>query len=233
MTTEHSTTAQPSTTATYQAQLIFRVGDKGALVSSYSTNPQSTLRTEKKIVLANKEMNLKAGISYDCILKDMYKKNGYLVVSAVPTATKTATLLFKPGRDGKPVSSYQDKIVIVPDDMQIEVGGEYKCEIVLSPFGKAYIVQEFQEAPPALAEIIPQEYPVSIVEVKINGTIQSDLAFDCMGGEEKMLKNKAEKLRKRNIQNPEEVVALYEKTCREILGKHQEKIYGNNINRLK
>lgn len=231
MTTTSSTPA--TNTATYNAQLIFRVGDKGALVSSYSTNPDTTIRTEKKIVIANKDMNLKAGISYDCVLRDMYKKNGYLVVSAVPTITKKVALVFKEGRDRKPVSSYQEKIVIVPDGMEIQTGAGYDCEIVLSPFGKAYIVQQFQQAPPSPAEIIPHPYPVSMVEVKIGGTLQPDLIFEATDGDEKVLRNKSSKLKQRNILNAEEVIILYEKTCREILGKHQNKAFEKNLNRLK
>jgi hypothetical protein len=229
---EHTNSfSQPSSTA-ITAQIAFRDGGKGAFIGSHM----------KKIVLAWKEQHKDVieGVTYDCVLKLMMKGNGYLVDKMVKAPTITARLYFRDGKKDLMISSYKEKIVLMPEQLekqlQIQKGLEYRCEIVLTKNEKAYMVQSAEELPPASAEVVYQGYPVFMVDVKISGITDSDLSFDCSDAvdmEEKVIKDKIYYLKKRNLLEKESIAKEYEAACKKAMGEFNSRRYSTNMVRMK
>jgi hypothetical protein len=229
--------AVPATENKHGIKLVFRVGQQKDLISNY----------EGKIAILDrllKELPV-AGISYTCELKPMLKGNGWVVVDVKKTPTIKASFGFRLGKEiynertntykQDYISTYEPdgKIVIAPKEMIPDARKEYDCEIVLSPTGKAYIVEKAEVAAPAVAKIIAHEYPVSCVEIEIGGVLQVDLTFDCTNEDEKDLKWKISKLGARSIIDRDMIVSNYEATCLELMGKHKSMGYEKNSSRLR
>ena len=121
------------------------------------------------------------------------------------------------------VSTFDGEIVIAPESLNIEPQKEYSVEMVLSPNGRAYIVERIESAVPAIAKIIIHESS-STVEVLIDGIHQDELRFDCMGGDEKMLQYKISNFRNKSVVDKDMVISNYEATCRDLMQKHLSKI---------
>jgi hypothetical protein len=217
---------------TKKAKLIFRMGkhktwegdEKDVFIS----------KLEGKIVYADISFNLRTGVSYNCEIALSPKEKAYDVKKADKTPVTKVTLVFKKGKKmynektndyvENFVSTFDGEIVIAPETLSIEPHKEYTVEMVLSPNGRAYIVETAEPTAPAKAEIMAHESPISIVEVIIDGMQQDDLRFDCMAGDEKMLQVKISSLRNRSITNKDMVVSNYEATCRNLMQKHLSKI---------
>lgn len=116
---------------TKTAKLIFRYGDGGTLISNY----------EGMIVIAQKGLDVKPMVSYECTIRSMLKGNGFIAIKAEKLPPVKATLKFKRGKDGDMISTYEEGIVIAPDSIPVGPFKKYDCELVLSPQGKAYIVE--------------------------------------------------------------------------------------------
>lgn len=211
--------------------LIFRQGkqrgeyEKAPAVSKYN----------KMVVIADEKLNVKLDVSYDCELIPMKTGKGYFAIMATKTPVIKTTLMFKKGKKiyneftneykQDMVSSFDGQIVIAPDNMNIEPNKEYDCEIVMSPKGRAYIVESIKPSVSTKeAEIIVRPHPDMIVEVKIDGVLADELRFDCMGGDEKILQSKIFKFKCRNIKDKDMAVSNYEAACRDLMLEHQEKI---------
>lgn len=211
-------------------KLTFRKGEKGDLISTY----------ERKIAIIDRSLKDSpvVGISYTCELKPMMKGNGYIVVAFEKTPTIKANLVFKRGkkmyneRTGtnkeNMVSTYNREIVIAPEDMKLDTQKEYACELVMSPNGRAYIVETATPATPAKVEIVSHDYPVFSVEVKIGGVANDDLRFDCSEDDEKTLEHKMYRLSCLSIIDKEMVLSNYKASCEEIVGKYRNQSYKNN-----
>lgn len=130
---------------------------KAALIFTRGTNDSFKSRLDDMIVIAKKEMNIIPGRSYDCVLRPMIKENsnGFIVIEAKKTPPIKATLSFKTGKMGNMVSTFGYKIVIAPDNFQITPYKQYECDIVLSPNGNAYIVEDAKLIPEKVAKSKP------------------------------------------------------------------------------
>ena len=217
-----------------EAKLIFNLGK----YKNEKTGIDEVVFISKlngKIVYANIKFNLKTKVSYTCDLKFSPQGRAYDVVSAIKTPVIKTNLTFWKGKEKYNektndyrqswVSTFRGEIVLA--DMKIfdiEPQKLYSCEMVLSPQGKAYIVELAVPALPSKAEIVAHDSPLLIVEVIIDGMQQDDLRFDCMAGDEKMLQVKINRLRQRNIADNFFVVSSYETTCRDLMQKHLSKI---------
>lgn len=220
-------------TETKKVKLIFRTGR----YKNDTTGAEKDVFISKldgKIVYADIKLALRTGVSYNCEIALTPQGKAYDVVSAVKTPVIKANLVFKNGKKKynektndfmeNMVSTFDGEIAIASKALNIEPHKEYACEIVLSPQGKAYIVEVAELASPAKAEIVAHEAPLSVVEVIIDGVKQDDLKFDCMAGDEKMLQAKMNILRQKSIADNFFVVADYELTCRNLMQKHLSKI---------
>jgi len=235
--TNTATNAAPEIPNKKGVKLVFHVGEKKDLISKY----------EGKIAIIDRALKDAplTGVSYACELKSMLKGNGWIVVAIEKTPAIKASFAFRLGRSihnertntykQDYISTYEPdgKIVIAPKEMIPDARKEYDCEIVLSPTGKAYIVEKAEVAAPVIATIIPHEYPVSCVEVAIGGVVQDDLAFDCTNEDERDLAWKVSKLGARSIVDKDMILSNYEATCLELMGKHKSAGYEKNSNRMR
>lgn len=225
--------SKTSTPETIKTTLIFRLGkqrgeyEKAPAVSKYN----------KMVVIADEKLNVKLDVSYDCELIPMKSGKGFFAITATKTPVIKTTLLFKKGKriyneftnehKENMVSSFDGEIVIAPENLIIEHNKEYDCEIVMSPNGRAYIAESAEpSANIKEIEIITNPYPVLTVEVKLDGILIDDLQFDCIGGDEKMLQSKIFKLKCRNIKDKDMMASNYEATCRDLMKRHQERVFG-------
>ena len=194
-----------------EIKLVFRVGEKKDLISKY----------DGKITLLDRELKELpvAGLSYTCELKPMLKGNGWIVIGFEKTVGIKVNLVFKKGKrmynektetyKENMVSTYESKIVIAPEDMVLERYMEYECDIVLSPSGRAYIVEKAELAKEVEAEIISSPFPISCVEVKIRGVLHDDFRFDAAEDNEEEIEWKALRLSKRSIIDKDLIISNY------------------------
>ncbi len=218
-------------TETKKAKLIFRIGKHKTWEGEEKDIFISKL--EGKIVYANLKFNLTTGVSYNCELTLSAKEKAYNVEKADKTPVTKATLVFKKGKrmlNEKTndyvenfVSTFDGEIVIAPETLKIEPHKQYMVEMVLSPNGRAYIVEAVQPIAPAKAEIISHESSL-MVEVTIDGAYQENLRFDCMAGDEKILAEKIWSFKQCSVADKDMVVSNYEATCRNLMQKHLSKI---------
>lgn len=222
-----------STQSTIKTTLIFRQGkqrgeyEKAPAVSKYN----------KMVVIADEKLNVKLDVSYDCELIPMKTGKGYFAISATKTPVVKTTLMFKKGRKlneytkeymENMVGSFDGQIVIAPETMtHIQPNKEYDCEIVMSPNGRAYIVESAEPSTSMKeVQIITNPYPNLSVEVKLDGVLADELKFDCVGGDEKILQSKIFKLKCRSLKDKDMMVSNYEAACRDLMAEHQKKIFG-------
>jgi hypothetical protein len=138
-------------TETKKAKLIFKLGKWNEKMNTEEDRFISKL--DGKIVYADtKKFDIKTRVSYTCEIRLSYKGKAYDVMSAVKTPVIKLNLAFKLGdkkynnetNDYKQnwVSSFDGEIVLADTKIfNIEPQKLYSCEIVLSPQGKAYIVE--------------------------------------------------------------------------------------------
>lgn len=143
--------------STIQAKLTFKSGkwkddftgiEKDVFIS----------KLDGKIVYAGIELNLRTGVSYDCEMSLSSKGRAWNVSKAEKTPVIKTNLEFKyrKKRNDKTSEWREDmvgtyppkigKIVIANMSLNIEPNKLYSCEIVLSPQGKAYIVERAEIA---------------------------------------------------------------------------------------
>ena len=189
-----------------------------------------------KIVYADIKLDLITGVSYTCDLSLSEMGKAYEVITANKTPVIKQTLHFKRGEKRhnpknntwvqNSIAWFDGRTVIASETIVAE-SGMYDCELVLSPTGKAYIAEKAvpaAQAPPSTARIMAHEYPLSIVEVIIDGNQQDNLKFDCMGGDEKILAEKIRMFRQMNISDKGMIISNYEATCKDLMNKHLSKI---------
>jgi len=221
----------PAQAQNLTAQLIFKQGRKEPLVGYLND----------RVVLAPVELKLEKGIYYNCKLRTMKDGKGYVVLSADKTESIRASLSFKKAEGEKKdwgtglVGSYNSKIVIVPDGIKVLEGESYDCEIVLKPIGNAYHVQKaVLPAPPVPQEAIVEAngYPVMIVEVRLDGKINTGLRFDATSDELPIMHKIVARMSDMPIKNREAVIEEFKSACIRITNEHKKRIYAQNAKRF-
>jgi len=219
----------PSTAEHLIAQLIFKQGRKEALVGYHN----------QRVALVPVELKLEKGVYYNCKLRTMKGGKGYVILEAELVEPVRVNLSFREGksfRSGKElggmVGSYNAKIVIVPESMEVEAGEFYSCEIVLKPKGNAYHVQKATALPPQEAVIKAIGFPVFTVEVSIGGVTDNKLGFDGSTGNSDVIEKIAHKLSYINLIDKATVIADFKLACKKILGEYKNMTYARNAKRV-